>query len=61
MLWCRCASRLQDNSWCDPFKTAVAIFAADPLEGFNSEADMNRVSKRRIFLAAVAAPCADNY
>ena len=47
MLWCRCASRLQDNSWCDPFKTAVAIFAADPLEGFKSEADMNRVSQQQ--------------
>ena len=53
--------RRQDDSWCDPFKTAVAIFAADPLEGFKSEADMNRVSQQQHpSPAAFAATSADN-
>ena len=32
-----------DNSWCDPFKTALKMYRADPLYGVNLQLHPDRV------------------
>ena len=39
---CGLGNLFGDGSWCDPYKTALSMYEADPLQGFDSDADKQR-------------------
>lgn len=39
---CGLGNLFGDQSWCDPFKTGLQMYEADPLQGFDSDADKAR-------------------